>query len=229
MPNHTQTIFRVTGTPEKLEEFIKRAAFKEKDGSETIFSFGSFVPCPPEIKHMTCPTKIVTEEELKKEEEDNAARIAKAKAEGKSEDYVFITHSLTEEMAKQYMQRFGALNWYDWQVRNWGTKWDCYEQSNEWERVSKNENGTTVDYIQMMYQTAWSPASSAILSISEMFPDLMFYHEFADEGGGFLGSETIQDGEILAQQDLEWNSEEGKEMRVRLYGPEEEEEEEVEE
>ena len=67
------------------------------------------------------------------------------------------------------------------------------------------------------------------LNVSKDYPTLEFYHEFADEGGGFLGSETIVDGRIISEEELEWDSDDGIELREGLgrYWPEDEEEVEV--
>lgn len=104
-------------------------------------------------------------------------------------------------------------DWYEWRISNWGTKWDCYDVG-EW-----NDN-------HIHYYTAWSPATAYFLTVSLQYPDVTFTHKFADEGGAFVGYESIREGEIVAALDLDWNSDEGKDLRDELgyYHPEDEEE-----
>ena len=65
------------------------------------------------------------------------------------------------------------------------------------------------------------------LMLSKEYPKCEFYHEFADEGGSFLGSETIVDGRIISEEELDWDSDDGIELREGLgrYWPEDAEEE----
>ena len=42
--------------------------------------------------------------------------------------------------------------------------------------------------------------------MSKNYSTLEFYHEFADEGGAFLGSETIVDGRFISEEELDWDS-----------------------
>ena len=231
MPNHTSTIFKVTGTPKDIEEFKKKAARTYPGGETGIFSFGSFDPCPEELHNVTSPVSICSEEEYKEQEEKKAAIITECRAKGEDPHYqLFGMGKITEAMRQDLINRFSADNWYDWQSQHWGTKWDCYEVSNEWmETVDPNDEYSVT--IQCFYLTAWSPGTPAIQTMSEQFPSLRFEHRFADEGGGFLGYEVIQDGETLEDVSLDWNSEEGIELRKELgrwHDEDEEEEEEVE-
>jgi hypothetical protein len=45
-----------------------------------------------------------------------------------------------------------------------------------------------------------------VLKVSKEYPTLEFFHEFADEGGGFLGRRNHRDiGEITSQNEYDWN------------------------
>ena len=64
--------------------------------------------------------------------------------------------------------------------------------------------------------TAWSPATPFYVEVSTDFPELTFTHYFADEGGGFIGFETIQNGEIIESGDYKWQSKQAQKVRELL-------------
>jgi len=107
------------------------------------------------------------------------------------------------EFSAELKSKFGFDNWYDWSVANWGTKWNAYDDS-EWKNNS------------IWYNTAWSPATNFFLNASKKFPKVKFKHLFADEGGSFLGYETIKDGKIVEEVNLEWDSRKGKNLCRKL-------------
>jgi hypothetical protein len=73
---------------------------------------------------------------------------------------------------------------YSWCLRNWGTKWgDCETE------ITVND-----DYLVLRYQTAWSPAVEGIERISAMFPTLVFQTDWVEEGIGFIGAASFENG-----------------------------------
>jgi hypothetical protein len=77
---------------------------------------------------------------------------------------------------------FQGNNWYDWNVRNWGTKWDVgvgdKEEYPETELTDESE--TLLIY---RFNTAWSPPLPAIEKLSQQYPDLEFSLSFEEETG----------------------------------------------
>jgi len=110
--------------------------------------------------------------------------------------------------------------WAVWNERKSQGKLGAFEKWN----VHDKGDGTMSATIY--YETAWSPATILWLKVSTEYPDCEFYHEFADEGGGFLGSEVILNGGVISEEELDWNSSDGIELREGLgrYWPGEEEE-----
>jgi hypothetical protein len=129
---------------------------------------------------------------------------------------------ITQAESDRLIGVYGYDNWYDWCIFNWGTKWNAYDVT-EWS-IHDREDGTMSATIY--YETAWSPVTALWMKVSKDYPKCEFYHEFADEGGGFLGSEVIFDGRIISEEELDWNSDDGIELREGLgrYFPEDEEE-----
>ena len=62
-------------------------------------------------------------------------------------------------------------NWYDWNVNNWGTKWDA--SVHEWERRDDNT-------IWMTFDTAWAPPTALYDFMNEQGYDVSAYY---NEGG----------------------------------------------
>ena len=77
---------------------------------------------------------------------------------------------------------FDGDNWYDWNVRNWGTKWDVAvswdEEYPETELMEESE--TSLAY---RFNTAWSPPEPAIAKLSEQYPNCSFTLSFEEETG----------------------------------------------
>jgi hypothetical protein len=78
---------------------------------------------------------------------------------------------LQAELTKKY----GAGNWYTWNIKFWGTKWNAYDT----EELETIENG-----IQLRFNTAWSPPDSWLISSAKQYPTLKFKDYYINEGGG---------------------------------------------
>jgi hypothetical protein len=130
---------------------------------------------------------------------------------------------ITQETSDRLIEKYGTNDWYEWAVKNWGTKWDCYDVTS-WDITENGDNSSATIY----YETAWSPATQMWEKVSRDYPTIQFFHEFADEGGGFVGNQLIQNGDIVEDNDYEWDSDEGIVIREAVGMCVEEDEEEVE-
>ena len=77
-------------------------------------------------------------------------------------------------------------NWYDWQIQNWGTKWDV-------EAVLEEEGE---DYLNYSFDSAWTPPIAWLKKVSADFPTLRFVLKYDEEGMGFFGRAIAQNGEV---------------------------------
>jgi hypothetical protein len=75
-------------------------------------------------------------------------------------------------------------HWYDWNIRNWGTKWDT---GAVFERHSDDHATYTIE-------TAWSPPVEAITALSAQYVGLVFTLEWEEEQG-FGGEFQFRAGE----------------------------------
>ena len=87
-------------------------------------------------------------------------------------------------------------DWYHWNVRNWGTKWDVSASNGD---QYSNTIKTVNDDGSVMYhfETAWSPVGEVLMKLSEMYPSLNFDYEYEEETG-WGGSCTFLGGQDIA-------------------------------
>ncbi len=107
------------------------------------------------------------------------------------------TEKQAELEAKQANNRakYGATDWYDWNCRNWGTKWGDSDTFMAYDEPTISPDGQA--HIEFAFQTAWSPALEGIAHIAKMFPSLKFACSYLEEGMGFYGFCTFVDGEAI--------------------------------
>ncbi len=87
---------------------------------------------------------------------------------------------------EQMRQYPGDLNWYDWSVNHWGTKWNAYG----YEDLPRIENA-------LVFNTAWSSVPAVIGALSEKYPDVSMEYCWADEDfGSNTGMLVFKGGEI---------------------------------
>ena len=67
--------------------------------------------------------------------------------------------------------------WYDWNINNWGTKWDVDPECDHFES----------NCFECEFETAWSPAEGIYYAIQEKFPDVSISWFFDEPGMEFAG------------------------------------------
>jgi len=77
---------------------------------------------------------------------------------------------------------FKGNSWYDFNVREWGTKWDVAVHDDEkYPDTEITDEGTgTIGY---RFNTAWSPPLPAIEKLSAQYPDIEFELSYEEETG----------------------------------------------
>lgn len=111
------------------------------------------------------------------------------KEEEKPEGYEDWSHA--EKLA--HSLKFAGRNWYDWNVTNWGTKWDAGD-------VYIEQTDDLSASIQ--FQTAWSPPEPIFRALAEQFPNLKFDISYEEEQG-WGGEFTAENGELTLVE--EWD------------------------
>lgn len=182
MPNHVTNIVTFLGSTERIKELRERCK-----GEKSVFSFQSFFPMPIELKGTTSPAKIVSKAEVDE---------WKRKAENNElSEFEKGYRPITQKESDLYISKYGADNWYDWQVQNWGTKWDCYSDFE-------------LDFNQISFSTAWSTPLRALVRLSELYDDITIEVKYADEDlGSNTGTYTIQGGVFAELYQPEYSKE----------------------
>jgi hypothetical protein len=82
----------------------------------------------------------------------------------------------------------GCVSGYDWQCKNWGTKWGAYDEA-----PAKIKGDDVVEY---NFTTAWGAPVNFIATVSTQYPEMTFVLSFGGEGP-ILGRIIIKNGAIL--------------------------------
>lgn len=199
MPNHCQNTITITGERGYLEDFIYFHLTNMEnpldtdnlsDNMFTMFSFESVLPKPKELEDISSGACTI----------DGKTHNVWRRVDGKNV-------ALSEDEYKELYKKHGAVNWYDWCIKNWSTKWDCYDFVMEtnlnnglWIQpvfIPYNEPTKTPFFmLQMSFTTAWSPPENVFYRLSEMNPRLLFCNKWEEEGG-YEGEQVYLDGDCI--------------------------------
>jgi len=96
-------------------------------------------------------------------------------------------------------------DWYNWNLRNWGTKWDVAVSStdslpNTYMEETANGDNYVVYY---NFETAWGVADKALVNLSSQYPDLLFTLSYEEETG-WGGEFEILRGVVLEGSSYNW-------------------------
>jgi len=90
--------------------------------------------------------------------------------------------------------------WYNWNVKNWGTKWNCSEVWHD--RVDNDQ--TIEGDTSYNFDTAWSPAEPVVAALVKQFPTLSITHRYCEGGMGYAGQVVYLNGEEVSRDDYEF-------------------------
>jgi len=156
---------------------------RPKTKFEENFSFNMVTTLPQELDGTRSPSNIVSQEDYDRytqlekkhniKDTQDVNRLVEDGTLTDEERELLWKEGITQEMSDMRKSEYGYDNWYDWQVNNWGTKWDLKE-------LVANELD---DYqCTLVFQTAWCPPEPIVDKLREMFPDLEFYGVWIEEG-----------------------------------------------
>jgi hypothetical protein len=105
----------------------------------------------------------------------------------------------TQELAKT------DKSWYNWNIRNWGTKWDVAVPAEDSYKNTyiegPTENGENL-VVYYNFETAWSPPVPALEKLSAQYPSLLFTLSYEEETG-WGGEMELLRGEVISISEYE--------------------------
>jgi hypothetical protein len=109
---------------------------------------------------------------------------------------------------KEDCKKKGIPNWYDWNIANWGTKWEASDCDLD---IQDNGDGTSTLYA--FFLTAWCPPVEAFTELDE---DLIVSLEFHEGGMAFVGQYTSEGG----YEEYDYSDENLTPLNVKDFIPE---------
>ena len=83
-------------------------------------------------------------------------------------------------------------DWYEWNVANWGTKWDLIDVTLRGDVDSKE--------ITYYFESAWSPIVAVVEALAKEFKKLSFTYTFYETGSDYWGEVEYKKGEIVSKE-----------------------------
>ena len=111
------------------------------------------------------------------------------------------TYHLQEDPNADKTKLFDGNNWYNWNVREWGTKWDVGLRDDERFRDTELVEETEGSLVYSIH-TAWSPPLPAIQKLSKFVPDCLVVLTYQEEQG-WGGEVTYLDGLLITEKEYD--------------------------
>ncbi len=201
MPNHVLNKLTIQGPEDLVAKIRSEISSINEDGEQMLIDFNKIAPLPEELKGTRPPVMIISQKDYDKQE----ARIAAGDLED-HEKHFGPSRGITKEMEQALIDKYGCADWYTWQLRAWGTKWNAYNQGLE-------EDGTII------FSTAWSTPDNLIGRLAHKYPEATFTVRYADEDFGHnVGEYTVRAGTLIEQEIPKGGSQEAYIMACEIVG-----------
>lgn len=98
--------------------------------------------------------------------------------------------------------RFKGNDWYSWNNKHWGTKWDVAVRNDEEYPETVLLEGGVDDHLIYNFNTAWAPPEEVVMELSRQYPNLTFDMEYEEETG-WGGEFVYKAGEIVSRMEYD--------------------------
>lgn len=208
MPNHIQNRLTFFGSMDRIQ--IALALIRPEEGEGKI-DFNKIVPMPESLNiQIHSGIEKAIEIALKMPLHKNPLI---ASLQSLNRDDFESPLQFSDEEFEMYIQglqnvrKYGFYSWYEWSVKNWGTKSNAYQTPDE------------LDTEKCIYfQTAWTAPIDLIGKLSAMLPGPEIELMYADEDSGSnTGRISFCNGKIVKAYQPESQSKEGYDIYFELH------------
>ena len=163
MPNWCNNSTKIEGKKEIVLDFLDAIGNGDTD-SEKCFDFEKILPIPEEFHGVHEGNTTIDGKQVQYWKE----------VDGKE---VEISKSEINRLTKKY----GCFGWYNWSIKNWGTKWPPSETFARTYDLDE-DYGVHIDY-----DTAWCPPEAILKKLQANWPELNIRTKWSEEGMGEEG------------------------------------------
>lgn len=191
MPNHVTNRLLILGESADVARFFDD--LKSPSEAAVLVDFNQMRPMPQDLRGTLSGSNDVIPDEgytdaiaaIKQRHENWITEWSQRTGKPREEFTQRLELPASKSIARDYVARFGAYNWYDWATQNWGTKWGAYNSR-------RDETLPNV----VWYETAWSTGKLGLLrEMSQRHPSVAIVHDWADEDtGSNVGRRTWRNG-----------------------------------
>ena len=198
MPNWTYNNLTISGDSDDMKEFYE-IAIKSNVNDDLSFRFSNVFQMPEKIKNTISPSSSAKD---RKWINENLASLRNDKLNGvlgeeDNDTNLIPVENNTPEKCEQLIKEYGSDNWYDWNIKTYGTKWDV--------EVLENEFFKSEEQFECSFDTAWSPPGTFLQNLQDKFKKLdirlTFELEGSDECGFFYTNRYNDDVSISYEED----------------------------
>lgn len=83
--------------------------------------------------------------------------------------------------------------WYEWNIANWGSKWDLCDVE-----FLDSEDSWEEGIVQFSFNTAWSPTTQIITALAKEHKKLSFTYHYYEGGSDYWGQHFFKKGEEVS-------------------------------
>lgn len=115
-----------------------------------------------------------------------------------------------EDVVKANLEAFGAKDWYDWHISNWGTKWNVNATIN-YDSCGGAAPGVFLGpetrEVDISFDSAWNPPLLVYPVLAKLFPNTNIYISYDESGCDFAGWELYTNGEkVKSGENESWSN-----------------------
>jgi hypothetical protein len=99
--------------------------------------------------------------------------------------------------------KFEGSDWYNFNVREWGTKWDVAKSADGYADTYMEDSANGENHVVFYnFNTAWSRPMSALIKLSLQYPNLLMTLSYEEETG-WGGELELLNGVVISESEYE--------------------------